>query len=245
MENTEISNCEFWAETYREAIAANRNAYTALYEFFSDNEIREIFARKKKEAMGKGKTSQNKEYKLPDFELLFKLKGIGDALDTYNQQVLVVLATIIEGMLGEFFFCVFCVSPEKMYEYIQPNGEEKNKGKIDIKEVINSPSREDLLISLAELAASKATQGKFKTVIKRLKNITIGEKFSTELTDKIIELNEARNKIVHNLPTPKVTSDDVIKAFENVSDMLVYLEEIATTLGIPVMALFKNDKKAS
>jgi len=126
-----------------------------------------------------------------------------------------------------------------MYEYIQLSDDEKSKGKIDIKEIINSPSREELLLSLAEQAASKAMQGEFKSALKRLKKVTIGEEFSKELLDKIIALNETRNKIVHELSNVTVLFDDVEEGFKTAFGMVKYLENVAIQMEIPVMEITK------
>ena len=124
-----------------------------------------------------------------------------------------------------------------MRDYIQ-NGDEKSKGKIDLKEVIEWSSREYLLLSLARQAASKAMQGEFKNVIKRLKIVTVGKecpKDLKDLLDKIIALNKTRNKIVHELSNTEISFNDVTKAFEAALELLEYLRKIAKQLEIPVL----------
>ncbi len=247
--NTEVPFYEFWADTFHFTIDENRYAYTALYELISDSDFLKTYFLKKDEEF-KGKIAKDE---LPDefknnmrtLNILSKHKGIADAVITFNRQTLVVLVTIIESMIDEFFLCVFCSAPEKMYDYIQADEEGKIKGKIDIKEVINSPSRKELLLSLAKQAASKVVQGKFKSVIKRLKELTIGEEFSKDLSDKIIVLNETRNKIVHELNDIDVQFDDVKKAFETAFELVEYLEKVAKRLGIPVTEISPEDEEES
>lgn len=222
---------EFWASTYKEEIAQNFNAYKSLHELLSEKEVRKIYYQKKE-----------KEVEKIEFEsvqklvLLVKLREIGNAIDIFNRQTLVVLVTIIESMLEEFVFCVFCASPQKMYEYLH-DGDEKNKGKIDLKEILESISQEDLLVSLARKAASRVMQGEFKNTVKKIKKITTGESFPKNLLDAMIALNIARNKIVHELSRAETPYDEVAKAFEIANKLLEYLKEISEQLGITVIDL--------
>lgn len=247
--NTEVPYYEFWGDLFHFTIDENLSAYKALYELISDTEFLKVYFLKKdqefKDKISKDKLPDELDQGVRTLTILSKLKGIADATIIFNQQTLVVLATIIESMLDEFFLCVFCIFPEKMYEYVQLDEDGKIKGKIDIKEVIKSPSREDLLLSLAKQAASKATQGEFKSVIKRLKKVTVGEEFSKDLSEKIIKLNETRNKIVHELSNIEVSFDDVEKAFEAAFEMVEYLEKIAKQMGIPISEISPENGDAS
>ena len=249
MKNNEnkVPYYEFWADLFHFDIDESYSAYKSLSELISDRDFLESYFHKKdgefKNRISKDNLPDELDNGLRTLNILSKLKGIADATIIFNRQTLVVLVTIIESMLDEFFLCVFCVSPEKMYEYIHLDEEGKVKGKFDIKELINSPSREELLLSLAKQAASRATQGKFKIVIKRLKELTIGEEFSKDLSDKIIVLTETRNKIVHELNDIDVQFDDVKKAFETAFEMVEYLGKIAKQMGIPTDVI--EDKEAS
>jgi hypothetical protein len=228
---------EFCADLFHFDIDESYSAYKSLSELICDREFLESYFYKKdeefKNSISKDNLPDELDNGLRTLNILSKLKGIADATIIFNRQTLVVLVTIIESMLDEFFVCVFCVAPEKMYEYIQLDEEGKVKGKIHIKELVNSPTREELLLSLAKQAASRAMQGKFKSVIKRLKKVTIGEEFSKDLLGKIITLNETRNKIVHELSDIEVSFDEVKKAFETAFEMVEYLEKIAKQMGIP------------
>ncbi len=251
-DENDVPYYEFWADLFHFDIDENHHAYKALSELIYDKEFLESYFHKK-DAEFKEKFSQGEKANLPEhinasfraINILSKIQGIEEAKNSFNRQTLVVLATIIESMFDEFFLCVFCKNPEKMYEYIQLGDDEKSKGKVDIKEILNSPSREELLLSLAKQAASKAMQGEFKSVVKRLKRLTIGEEFSKELLDKVILLNETRNKIVHELADIKVSFDDVEKGFDTAFELVEYLENVAIQMEIPVSEISPKDKEES
>jgi hypothetical protein len=242
---------EFWAALFHFDIDENHTAYKALSELIADKEFLQSYFHKKDREF-KEKLSQDDKARFPEdinanlraINLLTRMGGIEQARNIFNRQTLVVLATLIESMLDEFFLCVFCKNPEKMYEYIQAS-DEKIRGKVDIKEILNSRSREELLLSLAKQAASKAMQGEFKSAVKRLQKLTIGDKFSKDLSAKVIALNDARNKIVHELSNVEVSFDDVQKGFETAFELVEYLENIAAQMDIPVMEIDPKDNTES
>ena len=252
--NTEIPFYEFWADDFHFEIDKNHLAYINLYDLVSDMLLseRELFSsyvlkkyKKIDRKVPKDNLPDNIRKDMLDIFVLSKVEAISEAAIIFNRQTLVTVATIIESMLDEFFLCIFCSSPVKMYEFIQADDDGKFKGKIDIKEIINSPSRTELLLMLAKQAASKAMQGKRKSAIKRLKNLTIGDEFSKDLSDKIIQLDKTRNEIVHELSNNEVKFDDVKKAFETAFELVEYLEGVAKRLGIPVAEISPSDEKES
>ncbi len=252
--NTDVPFYDFDADGFDFAIDQNHDAYINLYELvsemlLSDGELLKFYILKKyKEREGKvAKQDRPKieEDFIQEFFILSKIQGISTAVTIFNRQTLVAIATIIESMLDEFFLCIFCSSPEKMYDYIQADDEGKVRGKIDIKEVINSPSRTELLLSLAKQASSKVMQGEFKSTVKRLKKLTIGEEFSKDLLEKISKLNKIRNEIVHELNNIEIVFDDVEKAFETAFELVEYLKQVAKRLEIPVSEISPNDEKES
>jgi hypothetical protein len=236
---------EFEAGDFSFQIDENRNSYLSLHDLISDTDLLTAYFQKKDAELEEVSTDVKRKFLnlgARSVSFLFRLKGIQDATIIFNRQTLVVLATIIESMLTEFSSCLFCKFPERMYDYILLDEEGKTKGKVDIKEIIDSPSREQLLLTLASRAASKVMQGEFKFAVKRLEKV-IGKKFPTELSEPIIQISENRNKIVHELNDIEVTFDDITKAFDKTFELVEYLENCAIEMKIPVSEISPGKAK--
>src|SRR6266511_4196114 len=106
---------DFWAALFHFDIDENHTAYEALSELISDKEFLQSYFHKK-DTEFKEKLSQDDKSKLPEhintnlraINILSRMGGIEEAKNVFNRQTLVVLATLIESMLDEFFLCVFC-----------------------------------------------------------------------------------------------------------------------------------------
>lgn len=228
---------EFEAGDFSFLIDENRNSYLSLYDLISDTDLLTAYFQKKDAELEEISNDVERKFLnigVRSISFLIRLKGIQDATTIFNRQTLVVLATIIESLLNEFSLCLFCKFPERMYDYILTDEEGKAKGKVDLKEIIGSPSREKLLLALASRAASKVMQGEFKSAVKRLEKL-IGKEFPTELLEPIIQISENRNKILHELNDDiEVTFDDITKAFDKTFELTEYLEKCAVEMNIPV-----------
>ena len=90
-----------------------------------------------------------------------------------------------------------------MYNFIQSGSNQNIIGKVDLKKILISSSMENLLFQLASDASNNATSGEYKSVLKRLVDITKGA-VSLEEANKTIQIIEIRNQIVHELSQEEI-----------------------------------------
>jgi len=176
---------------------------------------------------------QRKIQEAPDALREGYLEGIRDAHNVYKRQMIVLIATYIENILIDFMECTFTAHPSRMYEYLNDGIERHLKGKVDLKEILESGSIETLVERLASRSASIATGGKFCTALNNLERIT-KSKLESKLTKDLLTLVELRNRIVHEASQDIVTYEQVRDGFEHITALLKALGNIATSSDIPI-----------
>lgn len=157
-----------------------------------------------------------------------------------SRQMIVLLVTYLEMIINDFFISLFSTHPERMYSYLTPkDADNSHKGKVDLKEILLASSKEEIIQSLVERAASNATQGKFNAIIKTIEReakVTIEPATVSEL----ISLVELRNCIVHEASVENVTVLQVKTSAELIKNYLDLLGNIAENNGIAVQNMFQK-----
>lgn len=180
---------------------------------------------------------------MPDSELILPpedmkdIKRFGDvvfkfaAVKTYSRQMIVLAASYLENILADFLKSFFYRYPQNMYDYLDAS--ETQRGKVDLKDILEVADKEHLIYLLAMRASNNATQGKIKVVMKRIAKLT-GEKISNNRVSNLVELVDKRNRIVHELSDTFVDPNEVSSAFEDLKLMLSELRFMAKKMDVPV-----------
>jgi protein tyrosine phosphatase (PTP) superfamily phosphohydrolase (DUF442 family) len=108
------------------------------------------------------------------------------------------------------------------------------KGKIDLKEVLDAESKEALLDSLALKSARIASQGRFRVLAKNLEAIT-RRKFQAGLVDEIDAIIVRRNRLVHEDSGDAVSSAEAVAGLQSTIWLASDLSRIAIECGIPAI----------
>lgn len=149
---------------------------------------------------------------------------IGIAYQTYLRQMIVLSTTYVELILRDFFGCLFIAQPLRMNRYLSPGS--KEKATVTLNEIINMPSREELIVNLAKQATAIAVGPKFDKVVG-----TIVKQCKLELEMPLIEdlreLNELRNRIIHEGAKEEIRIEQVYNAFGLVLFLLYILGQAA------------------
>ena len=165
-------------------------------------------------------------YCLADRELGALMKGSA----TFRRQVVVIAVTYVELMTEDFLKCVFTHRPKSMYNYLNQLADQK--GKIDLREVLDAESKEVLLENLALRSARIASQGKFLVLARNIESLT-RRKFQAGLVDEIESIVERRNRLVHEDTGDAVSSAEAVAALQSTMKLASDLARIALQCGIP------------
>lgn len=172
-------------------------------------------------------------YKDASDEYLFG--DIKIAHQVYLRQMIVLATTYVELILKDFFRCQFIAHPLRMNSYLAPEG--KGKAEIALNELIAATSREELLSSLAERAASTAVGPKFdkvvETIIKESKL-----KLDRPVVDDLRKLNELRNRIIHQGAPEEIDIQQVHNSFGLLIYLVYVLAQAAEVYRIPYLDEF-------
>ncbi|HEX8187836.1 MAG TPA: hypothetical protein VF586_05770 [Pyrinomonadaceae bacterium] len=159
--------------------------------------------------------------------------NIKDAAKFYNRQMLVVASTYIEMIQKNFIAVLFANHPERMYEYLYPEGRENDKGVVSLKEVIKSASKDALINQLSEQAMANAVKGRINASMNNLSKIA-AEKIPDQLKKKLIEIVVCRNRVVHEASQEVIRSEDVIDALDTCHEFIEYLVSVSSTNKIEI-----------
>ena len=142
---------------------------------------------------------------------------VGIAHQVYLKQMIVLATTYVELILKDFFLCLFIAQPPRMNFYLSPEG--KGKATVSLNEILNTTSKEELILNLAEQATAVAVGPKFDKIVEK-----IIKECKLELDGNFLEnlraLNELRNRIVHEGRTEEVVH---IQQVHNNFGLLLYL----------------------
>ncbi len=221
---------DIWITSLDEQI----QAYTYLIDILEDKIAMETYLSNRvakigqfEEQEGKNKWPENlKKYVASS---AFQM-SVPEAINTYSRQMIVVAASYLENIISNFFAALFYKYPNRMYDFVGKNDNE-SKGKVDLHDVLNANSKDEMLVSLAKQAASNAVQGKNKIVINRLDNLC-DKNLDPILLKRVAEVFEQRNQILHELSESEVKPKDVQVVFELVELFLHDLMKTANKLGL-------------
>ncbi|MCP4614289.1 MAG: hypothetical protein GY845_36855 [Planctomycetes bacterium] len=154
----------------------------------------------------------------------YLLGEVNIAYAVYLRQMIVLATTYVELLLKDFFKYLFVFNPQRMNPYLAPDG--KGKAIISLNEILLTESKEFLLASLAEKAASRAVGPKFDKVVERLiRDCQLN--YDKSLVENLRNLNELRNCIVHEGKVVEVDIQQVHDNFDLLLHLLYVLKEAA------------------
>jgi hypothetical protein len=112
-------------------------------------------------------------------------------------QMIVLLVTYLELMISEYLEVLFAKHPMRMHEFLISNRQGLTlNGKVDLQEIINAESKDEIIDNLSKVAAMNATFGKFEVTLARLERLS-NSKIRETQRENLLFLVEYRNKIVH------------------------------------------------
>ena len=232
----------FDAVKWRIRVDENFSAYRGLLEFVVDDSAIAAHEQTIKEDLKSKSNERPFLKKMLDFaekrgnNKLFigmRTAHVYKSFEIYSRQSLVVLASFLEGVITNFFYCVFCKHPNRMYNFISSGSNQNIIGKIDLKKILSFSNIEDLLFDLASEASNNASSGDYKSVLKRLVEITKGA-VTLEEANKTIQIIEIRNRIVHELSQEEIDPELVANSFNSVIEFITCLENAAKKMEIPI-----------
>ena len=157
------------------------------------------------------------------------VQAIAEARSHYSDMLLVAAYTHLEDIVCTFFYELFLAKPQLLIRYIK-----------DLKEplTISLPDfiveeKQDLLAKLAKKNATKACNGEIERVCGRI-NKMAGCEIPKVLQGEISELQQKRNRVVHEAAVLDSSLDDVNKYYTAVNDFLIILARAAESHGVHV-----------
>jgi hypothetical protein len=152
----------------------------------------------------------------------------------YMRQMIVLITAYVEGMLVEFSNCLFIRHPMRMYAYLASGQDVGQKGKVDLRELVDAASKEELLHRLAKRAAKALNEGSFDKALKKLQELA-DFRLEPALVDRLKGIVEQRNRIIHEVLEEDVTKDRVVVGFEVFEQLLSSLYDMAVHNDVPCM----------
>ncbi|WP_166829874.1 hypothetical protein [Thalassoroseus pseudoceratinae] len=158
------------------------------------------------------------------------LRGEMDiARDVYMRQMVVLAATYTQLIVTDFFRHVFLAQPDRMHQVLPPDN--KKFAQVPLADVVQTGSREELLSTLADQAASIIGAGEPDKIMKRLlAECNIKTKLS--LVEDLKSLKELRNRIVHDDTNEKITFEQIHSMFGLLLALLYVLSLVADKYGL-------------
>jgi hypothetical protein len=158
-----------------------------------------------------------------------RVKNIGDLHKLYNRQMAVIAASYVELILGDFFLATFQSIPAQMRKFVSED--EKSEGRISLTDVVKFNSRPEILRHLAERATGNALKGKFAGTLKHLDSVAT-KKLPEKLKTGLIDLNNLRNRVVHELSEDELDTDNVKENLRTCVELLHFLGAAANDAKI-------------
>ena len=176
------------------------------------------------------------------------------SIEIHKKQVFILISTYFELIVENFLDSLFNRFPEKMNSYIgQPHRSKPIKdGRIQLDIVLNSESREKLINKLSKTAVGEFLRKKNREIISEINKLIRqgGKGINAELSEKMIDLLEIRNVIVHRNESPDfsgyagtlpyynhsfLSSESAleIQALKVLEDFVVELGDICLRMDIP------------
>lgn len=134
---------------------------------------------------------------------------LSKVFSTYRRQTLVVVVTYLELIIEDFLQVAFSHNPNAMYEYLSHLAEQR--GKVDLRDVLEAPSKEILLETLALRSARLVGQRRFDDAAKTITRVT-GRRIGMELIRQLDSLIGRRNRLVHESMEVEVSAEEADNA---------------------------------
>lgn len=166
------------------------------------------------------------------------LGPVRTAFATYRRQTVVVAATYKEIIIEDFLLAAFSAKPASMYEYV--NQATDQKGKVDLKDVLEAGSKEALLYLLASRSAKQLGQASTTVLVKSVKRIT-GHPLDPALVERLEQLTLLRNRLVHEAVEFEIQKDEAKEALMTVACLAKQLGLLAQAAAIPTKVVDEPD----
>jgi len=215
-----------------------RSGFRSFIDYFLDKDARKMHeknVRKKideemenseelvKEILGKD------EYK--EVFAQARVKDIYKAYTALTRQSTVIISTLFETFIQEFFTCIFCLYPQRMYKYLILSPENPIKGKIDLNDVLAVTSLSNLILDMAKKAAEQANKGKLGRIVSNLEELT-NNKVDTTIINKMDPIILKRNEIVHEFTHDEIDAQVVMNYYSILLEVIEHVETTAEKIGI-------------
>jgi hypothetical protein len=141
-------------------------------------------------------------------------EDLDTAIDAYKRQLIVVITAITEAATTEAFRVLFTYSPQVMNDLAKDGQEFRELGlSISLDSLIHATDLSSLRAVVVDRAVSAATQGKKRSVVRRLERL-LKAKLPDGTRESYLDLVDRRNSIVHENWRGDVSGDDLEKCFD-------------------------------
>jgi hypothetical protein len=161
------------------------------------------------------------------------IERVQGGISTFHRQLIVLVVTLCEAMTKEFFYCLFRSKNPHMREYLKGDRSNNLKGVVYFSEVIDSSTKDDLIMKLAERASQVATQGKIEDIIKRIEKHSKGE-FDGDLKKALPIVYRKRHIFVHEADDSTLDSEVISNIFKIATFYLQQLIGFSESLEMAV-----------
>jgi hypothetical protein len=155
--------------------------------------------------------------------------SIKDSLDHFAALTITGICSTFEITAKQFFKILFLNYPNQMHQYL---GNENQKGMLNLSDVLDSDSYDNLLITLSEKASKSASKGKYGEILTRAYKLSKYE-INLDVIYSINELQKERNKIVHEKSNSTKSLSDISYAHKCAATAIEELARCAEKRGLP------------
>jgi len=158
---------------------------------------------------------------------------LGITKDILWGQLVILVSTYGEIILGDFFKCMFLNKPATMKRYL--NNEKGKESLASLEKILNSDSTDISLESLVEETLKKVNLSRYDEKIEKLLNeasIEIEGEVKSKL-ESLTLLRIERNNFAHEAKGMKIKVEQIYNWINDLAFMIKILAGIATRLDIP------------
>lgn len=155
--------------------------------------------------------------------------ALDDSLEHFAALTIVSMCTTYETASRDFAIAMFSKYPAYMHDYLS---NDKSKGQVDIKEIIEAGEYEQLIENLAKKSSTIITKGKYGVILKRLSTLAKYEK-DENLIDSLNEIQTKRNLIVHVKKKLSIDSNEVGHTYDIFANSIKFYCKVACAKKIP------------
>jgi hypothetical protein len=212
--------------------------FKAFIDYLTDTDARKIHESKIREEVGKSIEGEDEFIKnlfdMEEYKDVFggaRASNIYKAYSALSRQSTVIISTLFETFIQEFFTCIFCLFPQRMYNFLILSPENSLKGKIDLNDVLSANNPRVLVLNLAKKASEQAAKGKFSQILSNLQELTKNE-IDHSIVEKMEPILEERNKIVHEFTYDDIKVQTVMDYYSTFIEVIEHVEIVAEKIGI-------------